>query len=407
MKHMKQGLTGVVRRLRLHVLLVAGFIIAAGLLLYRLGSLPIGGAVSQPEASLALSNESIRSIILHPLHLPFNLLQWLSVQALPGHHILALRLPSVLIGLLALLALTYVTRRWYGQRIVIFGFIILMTAAPFLHLARLGSYDILYFAAVPLLLTAHIGLHRAPDKKRHFFLWLLVSLGLLYVPGMVWLVALQVVWQRKLLVQAFQALGSWYWRVVVMFVSVLAAVPLVYGLIRDFSVDRLLVWLGLPTVVPDALDLAKNAAAAVLSVFFRMPEDPVRWLGQLPMLGAFLLLCFIAGILFYMTHFRAERTRLLLSVAVVALLLVTAGGPVGRSILIPLVYLVSFGGLAYLLHYWLRMFPINKTARRIGIGLICLAITLTVAYNLRHYFIAWPHNAEVRASFQVPVIPKP
>ena len=49
--------------------------------------------------------------------------------------------------------------------------------------------------------------------------------------------------------------------------------------------------------------------------------------------------------------------------------LVGLGGPVGLSILVPLLYVAVATGLAYLLHEWLKVFPNNPLARGFGIGL--------------------------------------
>jgi hypothetical protein len=145
--------------------------------------------------------------------------------------------------------------------------------------------------------------------------------------------------------------------------------------------------------------IVKNLAASLSFIFFRTPEDPSRWLGTVPLLGAFVLVCLAAGGLFYASHLRAERTRLLISLGLISFLLLAAGGPVSRSLLVPLLYIVAFGGLAYLIHYWLTLFPRNVTARWLGISIICVAVGLTVTYNLRHYFVAWPHNPDTHAAF--------
>jgi hypothetical protein len=88
-----------------------------------------------------------------------------------------------------------------------------------------------------------------------------------------------------------------------------------------------------------------------------------------------------------------------LSLSIISFLLLIVGGPVMRTILVPLLYIVAFGGVAYLLHFWLGMFPRNVTARWLGIGIVCLAIGLTITYNLRHYFVAWPHNSDTHTAF--------
>jgi hypothetical protein len=185
-------------------------------------------------------------------------------------------------------------------------------------------------------------------------------------------------------------------------VTTVGIAPLLYGFAKHSSLSYALDWLGLPSALPSFSHMLKNLVAAINFIFFHTPEDPSHWLGKLPLLGAFLLVCLISGLIFYAGHWRAERTRLLASLAGLSLLLLTAGGPVVRSIIVPLIYIIALGGLAYLLHYWLSLFPRNISARWLGIGIVCIVLSLTLTYNLRHYFVAWPHNSETRAAFTYP-----
>lgn len=375
-----------------------GGIAVASLLLYRLTSLPVAGQLSRPEFRLADTGGNWHHLLHEPFFLPYRGLAWLSRNVLQTHPTLALRLPSVLIALLALYGLMYTIRRWYGPRTAFFGFVILSTSSILLHLGRSATTDIVYFAALPILLWSHVALHQA-STRRTLIGWLVAAICLLYIPGMLWFVAMQTVWQRKLIGEGYAQFGSWWSRLAVVVVALVSLVPLAYGFFKHVTLAYALGWLGLPSSLPTSTQILKNFAAAISFIFFRTPEDPSRWLDRLPLLGAFMLVCLIAGVFFYAGHIRAERTRLLAFLAILSFLLLGAGGPVARSILAPLLYIVSLGGLAYLLHYWLTMFPRNVSARWLGIGIVCLAIALTVTFNLRHYFVAWPHNQDTRSSF--------
>lgn len=371
---------------------------ATALLLYKLAAVPLPGRLSQAEYNLASSGGNWHHLLHEPFYLPFRALGWVSRQAIGGHPTLALRLPSVFAALLALIAIVYILRRWYGPRTAFFGFVIVSSSAVYLHLGRLAVADIVYFAALPFLLATHVALQQSPSR-RSLFWWLFVAVLLMYAPGLIWFVLLQIIWQRKPLAEAFSKVGSWSWQLLLVAITSISLTPLAYGFFKHLHIAYFMNWLGLPSNVPTATAVLKNFAAAVGFIFFRTPEDPSRWLGKLPLLGAFMVVCLIAGVFFYVGHWRAERTRLLLCLGVLSYLLLASGGPVTRSILVPLIYIISLGGLAYLLHYWLAMFPRNITARWLGIGIVCFAVALTVTYNLRHYFVAWPHNPEAQASF--------
>jgi hypothetical protein len=69
-------------------------------------------------------------------------------------------------------------------------------------------------------------------------------------------------------------------------------------------------------------------------------------------------------------------------------------------LLIPLLYVFVATGIAYLLKEWLKVFPRNPVARNFGIGLLVIAIVTSVVYNVRAYYVAWPHAATTKAVFR-------
>jgi hypothetical protein len=386
-----------------HAPVLVGLALAAGLLVYRLGSLPVPGLLSGVEVTASEHSESFQQLVERPLYLPLTGLQYVLLRVAPLHDVSALRLASVLWAILAIAAALFIVRRWYGSRILLFATAMTITAAGFLHYGRLATFDVLYLLALPLLIASHILLSHTPLRRWAIAGWLLTLGFLCYIPGMVWFVILQAVWQRQAAREGFMALkGAWWRQSALVAGAVLGLVPLICGFVRNLNHDYILTWFGLPTEIPAFMDVLKNAAGGGLFIFTSTPADPARWLGRVPLLGAFMLICFVAGVLFYLRHLKAERTQLLASITGIAFVLLAAGGPVSRPLLIPLVYLIAFGGLAYILHYWLKLFPLNPFARRLGIGLVTIAVALVCMYNLRHYYVAWPHNSDVRAAFDKP-----
>jgi hypothetical protein len=109
----------------------------------------------------------------------------------------------------------------------------------------------------------------------------------------------------------------------------------------------------------------------------------------------------LLGVLFYAKHLQAPRTRLLGSMFILGAVLFALGGPVPFTVLVPIAYLFVVAGIAYLLHEWLSVFPRNPLARSLGYGVLALAVTLSCTYNLRAYFIAWPHSRTTVTTFHV------
>jgi hypothetical protein len=373
------------------------FVLLLALYTVRLGGIP-NGALSAQESANLRSTISLQEIVKDPFFLPLNTVRWAAQKALTGHQAYAVRLPSVLFGLIAIVSLLYIARRWYGPRTLVFALLIFASSAWFLHIARLGVNDIAYLTILPVLLAMHLLLYEYPEKRFLFFLWLVIVTLVLYVPGGIWFVLLSIWWQRRDIAEAWKAL-SWAQRPLLFTVGAIVIAPLVYGGLQHFSSSFALAWLGAPTDFGSWTQPLKNLVAALAFIFVRTPADPERWLGKLPLLDAFLAVSFLSGCLFYLGHRAAERTRLLATYSLLGLLLCAGGGPVTRSVLVPLLYLIALGGIAFLLHQWLKLFPKNILAKRTGIALIYTALVLSCTYNLRHYFVAWPHNPATRAAF--------
>ncbi len=218
----------------------------------------------------------------------------------------------------------------------------------------------------------------------------------MYIPGMVWLVVASIILQRNKIIGDWKYFGQWWQRL--LYVSAgLACLPLlVIDLTRP---GQLGLWLGLPAHLASPVSLLKQLVAVPVHLFIRGPQYPDIWLGHLPILDIFTLVACLAGIYYYASHTQVSRGRLLGLFFVIGAILVGLGGPVGISVLVPLLYITAATGIAYLLHDWLRVFPLNPVARGLGVGMIILAVCLSSAYNLRSYFVAWPRNSITRTTF--------
>jgi hypothetical protein len=265
----------------------------------------------------------------------------------------------------------------------------------------MADFEIAYLWSIPFLTAAHILLLDKPSSKWRLTIWVVAQVTLLYIPGMLWFILLNSFWQRRTLGEALAQLKKPLWGLVVAMLTLAGLIPFVYGIIQQSSSHFVLTWLGLPFSLPAVHDILGRFAYSGLFLLVRTPADPAHWLGHLPLLGAFTSVAFLGGCLFYAKHFRAERTQLLISNYLLAAVLIAVGNIVTKSVIVPLAYTVVAGGVAYLLHVWLKTFPRNVLARQVGIGLITIAVILAGAYNLRHYFVAWPHNPDTHTAFTV------
>lgn len=380
---------------RMILAVIAGFAGVCALLLFRLGS--ITGGISPHELKLAEFSSSWRHIVENPLSLPLTFLQWCILSVIPHHGHTVIRAASPILGILTLVAFAYVLRRWYGVRTAVYGTVIFGFSSWFLHVSRFASLDVLYLWALPTLLAIMITWDRYHERRRAVYLAFLVLSVLLYIPGLVWIVLASLLLQPHLLLHGWRTARNVGGRIVLLLVPVAVVAPLIMAFVRTPSLIQ--TWLGLPSHFSTPATVAHGVVHSVSFFVYRGPDDPTLWLLRVPILSFFCVVMLLLGILFYIKHFRAPRTRLLLAYFIIGALLFALGGPVTISILVPIVYLVIAAGFGYFLHEWLHVFPRNPLARAVGFGLLGIAVMLTCAYDMRAYYIAWPHNRATQAAF--------
>jgi len=377
--------------------LLTALIIAAlvGLLLYRLGSL-IGG-ISANEQAVAQATYGWHGMYHNPLYLPLNLIRSADFFIFSHHGQTLTRLPNALFGAAAIISFGWLVRLWHGNRTAIFATALFACGAWTLHVSRLASYEVLYLWAIPTLLLANALLNATPTRKLAYYGSVCLWAVLLFIPGMVWIVAINLFWQRKLVAEGWQHFAKWWQRLLYVVIG-LVWVPLVaLGFSQQATITN---WLGFPTRWAAPLDLLRQLALVPYHLFIRGPHNPELWLGRAPILDIFTLVACIFGIYFYVLNRTAKRSKVLASFALAGIILVAFGGPVGLSILVPLLYLFAATGIAYLTREWLKVFPVNPLARTFGISLIAIAVALSCVYNVRAYFVAWPHNPASSAVFR-------
>ena len=375
------------------LLAVVALVVVAGLLFFRLVTLVPG--LSNAEIMARVDSSSLHHIINNPINAPYKLFVYGLIR-LHHHGALALRGVAAFYGIVTLCLFFYILKRWQSGRVAILSTLLLGTSSWFLHTARTGTPDVLLFG---LLIMVAAGLWLRSTHKRTLALYACVFAVAvsLYVPGFVWFALAGIVWRRKAITQELQHI-AWPRRTVGIIFFLILLAPLGYAL---FHQPRLgLTVAGLPQQLPTIRSLIHNFLNIPMQLFVRGPVlNPTHWLGRLPILDVFDIAMFVLGVYAYARHWRLDRAGLLLGILVIGSLLITAGGPVTMTILVPFVYLVISGGLTYMMNEWFSIFPLNPIARSVGIGLMLLAILASSGYQLDRYFIAWPNDPATKAAF--------
>ena len=104
------------------------------------------------EQTLPTARESLSTLWNAPIEAPIHIARGLVALVSPVTGVGMSRLPSVLLGVAAILVLYIVLKRWYKYRLAFFGAALLVTSAWMLHVARLATSDVVYVLAGALLL---------------------------------------------------------------------------------------------------------------------------------------------------------------------------------------------------------------------------------------------------------------
>jgi hypothetical protein len=161
---------------------------------------------------------------------------------------------------------------------------------------------------------------------------------------------------------------------------------------------------GLPSHFVGVSQIGHNLIRIPVRLFIRGPLDPVQWLGRLPILDIFADAMLVLGAYSFWQHRKLYRSKLLFGGLIVSTALITVGGPVTITVLMPFIYILIAAGILYMLEAWQKVFPHNPVARSFGVGILVIAVALSCNFQLRSYFVAWQNSPTTKAVFNQPVV---
>lgn len=378
-----------------NTLLALCLAVTAYLLYFRhLGSLVPGYSAAELH-TLAVASDW-HHILHNPVGAPFTIPVWL-LTAVLHHGALAARVVAATFGLLAAVVFYVIARLTHGYRVSFLGTLLFATSAGLLHNARLGTSGILQMGILVLIAMFLIGQRLAPSRRALFGYWTAALLALLwYVPGMIWfeifgIAAMAGSFRRQIKRTPASHLIGWLLTFLVLIT------PLVYASGRNWHVAMNAA--GLPQHLHELTNLGTNLWHTVLGIGIHSYGSPVLWVGHAPLLNAIELLLGLFGLYYYLWRVRDARSVFLIGGTLLALLLISLGGTVGWACAIPLLYCFLMRGTEQLLERWLAVFPRNPIARSTGIALVCIMLLFSVLYQVRAYFVAWPHTTATKQAF--------
>jgi hypothetical protein len=310
------------------------------------------------------------------------------------------RLVGATIGLLVISFVYFVLLRWVGWRVATLGTILFGASGALLHTARVVNPSIVQLLAVAFLLAWYAWSHKQP-KPRHLLIGVFALCVLAYTPGVVLLVILAGLLNRQSLRLSWLQAGKWQ-RILVIAGAIILLAPLGYHL-ATHGLHELLMWAGygLPVTALGGMDFVRGLWQVPLHLFVRNGSDGTFGMAHQAIIDAPVGLLALLGMYVAFSRLREGRWRFLILLVVGSWLLAAAHG-IAESAIAPLIYTLAVIGLAYLLSDWYRVFPRNPIARGTGLLLIVAVVAMSSWYELRSYFVAWPHNSATRATFVCP-----
>lgn len=350
--------------------------------------------LSPAEVQAIEQSRSARQILDNPLSMPHKLGQYAVIKA-GQSSTYALRAVTAVFSCLLVLLFYALARHWFSPRIAWMSTLMLATSTLFLGYGRLATPDIL----LPLALLGLLGSAWWVNGTRRIHITLLVVTStiaaILYVPGMVWFIALAVLAQKRHISRAFKKTP-----VLSLIVFILLGGILIAPLARSFVLNPVLIrdWLALPAQITP-METLREFLFVPLSLVVRALPNPEHNLGRLPYLDIFTICVAVLGMYSYLIRFNLVRTKTIIGAALISWLLIAFSNTVSIVLILPLIYLTVAGGIMLLLQQWFTVFPKNPIARRIGMVLLLSVISISIFYNFTRYFVAWANSPVTRETF--------
>ena len=310
-------------------------------------------------------------------------------------NIYGLRLTSVIFGILIILLVYWVTSLWHGYKISLISTIAFITNFAILNIAREGSVYMFQALLLITLIALIVFLHKSTNKYNLVWLIIVMSL-LLYIPGSFVLTLITIFLIRKQLITLLNETNL-KTKLGLIFLSIIILIPLIYGLVINYSLKNLLYYFGYNLALNHTAYKMFGLNVLKLPTIIFIHSYGIHssiLLGHLPYLAISETVMTIVGLYYYIKHFSDYRWH---SVSVIFICgwLLFALNSIKIYSFLPLIYLVIATGLAFLLKQWFDIFPHNHIARRVGIALMSIMIIYTSFYTAHSYFIAWGNDPKV------------
>lgn len=370
-------------------LTIAVLLAIAGL--YIPGGLSVGeqqSVVTSSALSFSLDSFDPSAII----NLPYHLLQRASIE-LFGLSPLAIKLPSLLLGLATAAGILILLRMWFRANVAIITTVLVVTTGQFLFVAQSGTENIMYLLLSTWLLVAALKVSR---KAKFSGLWkisLFVIAALsLYTPLSIHILIallsaiilhphLRFIVRRLSKVKLLIA-GA---------VALIITIPLIYAIWKDQSIGLTL--LGIPETMPN---IGANAIQLIKQYIDFLTPNSSALMSPIYSLGSMILI--LLGILRLVTTKYTARSYIT-AAWIVLLLPVLILNPDYVSVTFVPVFLLMAMGIHTLLSNWYKLFPRNPYARIAGLIPLAVLIGGLIFSGIDRYVYGYLYAPQTASNF--------
>ena len=356
---------------------------------------PAGLSEAEMQSSVVSHSLNIDTIMSGEIvDLPYHFLQKMSILVF-GLNAYAIKLPSIVIGLLLGVLIVLLLNRWFKNNVAIIASVLTVLSAPFLFLAGNGTPLIMLVFWPTLLLWLGSKINgKKLSKTFYAFLFAVFLLASLFTPYMIYFAIFSVLYavvhpHLRFMIRSLPKIPF-----IITTLAVLAVIGVMgYEIIKYPSTLIQLCFMNDFSWVT-FFDNIKNA----FLVFF-------SWSGNIdsiflaPMIGMASLILAITGLISTAKGFFASRNSIA-SMFIIFTAIISGFNPDSAVLIVLPFAILTAHGIRYILEKWYGLFPENPYARIFGLIPISTFLGIMIITSLTHYVFGYSYNPIVANQYQ-------
>lgn len=378
---------------------VIGYIVLGLAFITLLFALPLFAQYGLSEAEMESATSSYNLNYYSPLDgdladLPYKALQKLSISVF-GLTPYAIKLPSVVIGLILGLLLIILLNRWFKNNVSLLASCLVILSTPFLFLAGSGTplIMVVFWPTLLLILGSKIHGEKKPQPIYSFFFAIALLLSI-FTPYMLYFAAFCVLF----------VFSQPHLRFIV---KSLPKVPLV--------IVSAIILGGIATLIVNIVNRPDVAMELLFARNFQFTEffpnmvtgltplmawkDGVKSVFLAPLISLPVLALALIGLFSTTRGFFASRNSIA-TLLIIFTLIITGFNPDTVVFFILPFAILTAHGLKYLLEKWYGLFPENPYARIAAIFPLTILFSIMLVPSLLQYIYGYHYNPNIANEFR-------